>query len=753
MYIDKDITKYIVYYEDSILRAMEKISANQRRIVFTVGQSGELHGVLTDGDFRRWLIAQSDIDLNRPVCEAANADYRFCYEGDPAERVSALLSQRIECIPLVDRQHRLVGVASIRSRDIEIEGHVIGEGAPVFVIAEIGNNHNGDVNLARKLVDQAVWAGADCAKFQMRDLETLYANRGDADDASEDLGSQYVLDLLSRFQLSDDDLFSVFDYCRKRGIIPLCTPWDSRSVDQLEAYGVSAYKIASADLTNHDLLRYVAGKHKPMICSTGMSTEREIRESASLLGRLGAPYALLHCNSTYPAPFRDINLNYLKRLREIGNCPVGYSGHERGTSVAVAAVAFGAKVIEKHFTLDKKMEGNDHKVSLLPDEFREMVQGIREVEVSLGTADGRRVSQGELINRETLAKSLMVNRNVSQGELITADMLDVRSPGKGLAPYRKNDLVGRPARRDLKAGDFLYPADCGDGRTEPREYEFRRPFGVPVRYHDVQGILSMSNFDLLEFHLSYKDLEVDVGTVFTEPLACGLVVHSPELFSGDHILDLCAENADYRARSISELSRVTAVTRQLKKYFPSTERPMIVVNVGGFTHDAFLPEPERARLYEIVAQSLASIDGEGIEFIIQTMPPFPWHFGGQRFHNLFVGADEIVAFCVEHKTRICLDVSHSKLACNHYGWSFRNFIRAVAPHTGHLHIADAGGSDGEGLQIGEGEIDFADLTEGLDVGASAASFIPEIWQGHKNGGEGFWFALDRLEKWMGRARN
>jgi N-acetylneuraminate synthase len=174
----------------------------------------------------------------------------------------------------------------------------------------------------------------------------------------------------------------------------------------LEAYGMAGYKVASADFTNHDLLTAMARTAKPLIASTGMSSEAEIIASVALLRQEGASFALLHCNSTYPAPYKDVNLAYMNRLKELGDCPVGYSGHERGWFVPVAAIALGASVIEKHFTVDRAMEGNDHRVSLLPDELRAMVEAIRATEQSMGTAAEREVTQGEMMNREVLAKSL-----------------------------------------------------------------------------------------------------------------------------------------------------------------------------------------------------------------------------------------------------------------------------------------------------------------------------------------------------------
>lgn len=748
MIIDKNLAPYIVFAEDTILNALQKISDNKSRIIFAVSESGKLEGVLTDGDFRRWIVGQNNIDLNQPVGRITNKSYVWFHHDEDHVKIRAAFSDRIDAIPLVDQHGHMVAIARRHMDGVRIGDFVIGAESPVFVIAEIGNNHNGSLELAFKLIDAAAEAGANCAKFQMRQMASLYRNAGDSRDASADLGAQYTLDLLARFQLDNESLFKAFDYCRGRALLPLCTPWDAESVQQLERYGMLAYKVASADLTNHDLLMALARTGKPIICSTGMSTEREIAEAVTLLKGKDAPYVLMHCNSTYPTPFKDINLKYMDRLGEIGDCIVGYSGHERGFSVVLAAVSRGAKMIEKHFSLDRNMEGNDHRVSLLPDEFATMVQGIRQVEQALGSDRERRISQGEMMNREVLGKSVMINRDVQEGEIISVDMLDVKSPGQGLPPYRKSELIGRPARRNMQRNDFFFPSDVEERRSQPRVYRFGRPFGVPVRYHDIGTIVAKSNFDLLEFHLSYKDLDENVHDYLKQVLPLDFVVHSPELFAGDHIMDLCSDDPEYRRRSIAELARVLDVTRALKRFFTRSSRPLVIINAGGFTLDAPMEAAARGRYYEMIAESLEQLDCDGLEIIPQTMPPFPWHFGGQRYHNLFVSAPDIVEFCERYGYRVCLDVSHSKLACNHYKWSFKEFVEQVGPYAAHLHVVDAEGVDGEGLQIGEGAIDFAALADALRRTAPNASFVPEIWQGHKNGGEGFWTALERLEEWF-----
>ena len=747
MLIKKDIAKYLVFGSESLLKALEKISLNKKHLVFVVSDTGKLLGTFSDGDFRRWITSTKDLQLSKEVRLVMKTNIIALKVNDSRELIEASFNEAkgIDLIPLVDDYDRVVAVAIKREKGIVIGKHTITDQSRAYIIAEIGNNHNGDIRLAKHLIDLAIDAGADCVKFQMRHMASLYKN-GENKDDSADLGAQYTIDLLNKFQLNTKELLEVFDYCKAKGLSPLCTPWDLTSLKILEEYGMEAYKIASADMTNHDLLSALIATGKPLICSTGMSTEVEVKQTINFFKMKGAEFVLLHCNSTYPTPFKDINLAWLARLKELSGRIVGYSGHERGFEIPIAAIAMGAKVIEKHFTIDREMEGNDHKVSLLPEEFSTMVKLIRNVEEAIGTKEPRQMSQGEMINRESLAKSLIVNRSIRKGELITRDMIEVRSPGQGLQPCYKDELVGKHARRDMDAGEYFFDSDLGREIIEPRNYSFNRPFGIPVRFHDYEKLSSKSNIDFVEFHLSYQDMTMDISQFFEGSQSVGLAIHSPELFASDHILDLANADKAYREHSILQLRNVCDVARSLKHYFPNTECPVIVVNAGGFNKTGFVPKSDRKNLYNKVAQCLSAVDQTGVEIIIQTMPPFPWHFGGQSYHNLFVDPDEIVSFCVQHGYRICFDVSHSMMACNYYKWNIREFTKKVAPYTAHMHIVDALGIDGEGVQIGEGDLDFVSLGEDLSKYAPGVQFIPEIWQGHKNGGEGFWHALEFLEK-------
>ena len=612
-----------------------------------------------------------------------------------------------------------------------------------FVIAEIGNNHNGSFARAIEMIDQAKSMDVDCVKFQMRHIDEVYRKRSLGRDGN-DLGTEYILDLLDRFELSVEEHRKLFEYCQSIGIQYMCTPWDKRSLAVLEEFGVDGYKVASADLTNLPFIDLLTKTNKPLILSTGMSQLDEVKKTVSLLNARHADFALLHCNSTYPAPFQDINLKWMSSLQTI-HPVIGYSGHERGIAVSLAAVSMGAQIIERHFTLDRTMEGPDHAASLTVDEFSQLISGIREIEQALGSGEERVLSQGVMINRENLGKSLVAVSALSKGHVITPEDMVVRSPGQGLSPQYYLDLIGKTLSRDMQAEDFFYHTDLSDERVEPREYQFDRPWGVPVRYHDYSAYDARIDPDFFEFHLSYADMDLTPSDYIKGTSSRDFIVHAPELFAGSHLMDLTTADDAYLEESLRETQRVIDITRALNKYFPSTERPMIVANIGGFSMDDRLSASQVQEHYERFADSLKKLDRTDVEIIPQTMAPYPWHFGGQRYQNLFVKPEEIVKWCDELSLRMCFDISHSCLASNALAIDFYELAEMVAPYTAHLHLGDAKGLNGEGLQVGDGEIDFAKLNKILQRHCPKSPFIPEIWQGHKNDGEGFWIALERLE--------
>ena len=365
-----------------------------------------------------------------------------------------------------------------------------------FFISEIGNNHNGSVINAKKMIDLSIEAGADCVKFQMRDLDSLYRRKSLQKDG-DDLGSEYILDLLRKFEFTSDQHKELFDYCESKKILYMCTPWDHASLDILETFGVKAYKVASADLTNTPLIESLIKTSKPLILSTGMSTEKEIKITVDYLNKNNAKFALLHCNSTYPAPINDINLSWMENLKKIHPI-IGYSGHERGINISMAACALGAQIIERHFTLDRSMEGPDHAASLEFQGLKDLIQGIKEINSALGSNVEKNLSQGQMINKENLSKSLMAAKKISKGETISKNFIKIASPGQGLSPQNYNDLLDKTAIRDIEEEDFFYPSDLNGYIEEPSQYNFIHKWGIPVRFHDFSYFSSKITPDLFE---------------------------------------------------------------------------------------------------------------------------------------------------------------------------------------------------------------------------------------------------------------
>lgn len=617
-------------------------------------------------------------------------------------------------------------------------------GERVFVIAEIGNNHNGCFERAKLMIDQAKEFGADAVKFQMRNLTKVYRERS-IDKDGEDLGSEYIIDLLNKFELTIDEQKELSEYCKSNDILYMCTPWDETSLEVLESFTVPAYKVASADLTNFPLLDSLSKTNKPLILSTGMSTDEEVINTVSFLNKRDVNFALLHCNSTYPAPFHDINLQWMNTLKSYHPL-IGYSGHERGIHITLAAVALGAKIVERHFTLDRDMEGPDHSASLEYDDFEELIFGIRSIQEAYGKGGKRRLSQGEMINRENLSKSLVSSKPLKKNHIITTKDISILSPGQGLSPQKMDDLIGKKLKRDMDKEDFFFESDLHDKHTKSKKYKFNLKWGIPVRYHDYKKFRPKSNYDLVEFHLSYSDMDLNLSDYLEVDNDIDFVVHAPEMFKDSKLMDLASLHKPDLDFSIKETQKVINITRELKKYFPKTKKPLIVANIGGFSMDNNFNSIEKENAYKQFSKSLRTLDLDGVELIPQNMAPFPWHFGGQRFQNLFVHPEEIINQCEKLEIRICLDISHTLMMCNEFKYDFYDVVNSLAPYTAHLHIGDAEGVNGEGLQIDKGEIDFIRLQKILLRKSRNASFIPEIWQGHKDDGADFWIALNKLEE-------
>lgn len=343
---------------------------------------------------------------------------------------------------------------------VKIGTRYVGPGEPVFIIAEVGINHNGSLETAKKLIDAAKDAGADAVKFQKRTTEEILTKAGlDKPYTSPHAFAPTYGEHRKKLEFSEAEYRELKDYATKKRILFFASIWDKTSADFMEGFDTDAFKIPSADVINTPLLEYVAKKNRPVLLSTGMNTLEEIDDAVHAVLDSNQRLIIFHCLSLYPSPEEKIDLRFMDELkRRYHPLPVGYSGHEMDTLPTIAAVSRGACIVERHLTLDKTMKGSDHAASLEPHQFKDLVDSIRRVEKILGSSE--KILYDELKPlREKLAKSVVACTAIARGAVITADMLAVKGPGNGIKPSRMGELVGRVAQTDIEE-DTHIPTDA-----------------------------------------------------------------------------------------------------------------------------------------------------------------------------------------------------------------------------------------------------------------------------------------------------
>lgn len=334
----------------------------------------------------------------------------------------------------------------------------------VLIIAEAGVNHNGSLELAKQLIDKAVDAGVDIIKFQTFKSEKLVSKAAkQAEYQQRNIGKkdEGQLAMLKKLELSQADHEELIAYCNEKGIRFFSTAFDLDSIDYLHSLNMGLWKIPSGEITNYPYLRKIAQYKEPVILSTGMCELTDIEAALNVLLEFGVKkeqITILHCNTEYPTPFADVNLRAMLKIGDKFGVKIGYSDHTKGIEVPIAAVALGATVIEKHFTLDKNMEGPDHKASLEPDELKAMVSAIRNIEQALGSGH-KTISESERKNIEIARKSIVAARPIEAGELLTEENLTIKRPGNGISPMRWNEVVGTRAVQSFNEEDPIQLAE------------------------------------------------------------------------------------------------------------------------------------------------------------------------------------------------------------------------------------------------------------------------------------------------------
>jgi len=608
----------------------------------------------------------------------------------------------------------------------------------IYIIAEIGINHNGSLETAIELMKAAKVAGVDAVKFQKRHLESVYSKNILDDANSSEWSFEYLIPLLREMELSDDEYRTIREKCNEMELDLIVTPFDEVSAEFVAGLGVSAFKIASADMTNIPLIKKCNDFKLPLLISTGMWKDEDIKKCSEIYKVDKINYSFLLAQSTYPASYETLNLDYLNKLKEY-NPIIGYSGHERGTFIPVAAVAMGCSIIEKHITFDINAKGPDHKASMLPEEWKEMVYQIRMLEKAMGSV--KHVNQAEIQNKEAFAKSAVPIRDLPVGHvLIKADII-YKAPGKGIFSHEIFDYIGKVLKKPIPKDHYIGKTDFEDITyiSDWEEFSFSKRWGIKCRFHDYDEYKTL-NSPCVEFHCSQTDLDIDFKPDLSQS---ELIVHAPEIFDRQ-LVDICSDDPVIVEQSLDILQRSIDKTIEISKYFP-IKKPKLVMHLGGM----FLNTRDLVNTSILTERAIENFkklkfDYDLIDILPENLPPRPWYLGGEWFQHGFMLSKDLIQFCNYFNLGMTYDICHASLYCNEFDIDLAEYTKEIMPIVRHIHISDAYGNNGEGVQIGEGSIDFDRVLK--EVKNYEFTWVPEIWSGHLHQGTGTYKCMNILSE-------
>lgn len=740
---------YLCNKEKSFIDVISNIKFINGFPLTVINNDKSLYGVISTGDITRFLEGKRSLPLDMISAEdLANQNPIIGHVLDPYETIENYFTNKlVRSIPIINNKREVCKIVTNEKPFLTIGKNKVGSEFAPFILAEIGVNHNGDINEAFFLIKEAAKQKCNGVKFQYRS-KNLY-NQNDIN--SYDLGTQYIISEIQRTHLSLNKLLDCFNLAKELELEFVLTPFDEIALNEILDSKIipSAIKIASCDLSNEPLIYECCKTGYPIILSTGMSFEREIAKTSNFMKRQMVGHAFLHCNSTYPAPAEDINLNYIRRLKEITKTVVGYSSHDGNIIIPAASILQGADIIEFHITRSKEEKGTDHRASIEVSELGKFIDNCNLLYLAKGNDNPRKPSQGEISNRYTLGKSYALKNDYKANQIIEEKDLILVSPGHGFSIDRKFELIGKKLRNSKKKRSLLIQSDI-ESEVNFNKNELKTVIkslkelgyltGIPVRYHDAKKLYQIFETEMLEFHMSHRDLTLDPH----EYLDCDLqevflIVHAVEQFEDGFIFDLCSSDEKIIQRSLNEVDKLIRHIESMRNLFKQVDKIPIVLNPGGFTENAFLNETESIKKIEKCAKNLKILINkyDRYEFLPQTMPPYPWHQGGRSFHNLLTNKKLVKVFLDNIDVNLCFDVSHSFLSCQLFGEYLEDHARLFSDKYKHIHLSDAQGTNAEGLEIGEGCIDFSKIHFELKRQRKDYYLIPEIWQGHLNNGEKF----------------
>lgn len=604
---------------------------------------------------------------------------------------------------------------------------------PVKIIAEIGINHDGVYDRAESLVREAAAAGVWAVKFQYRNLDNAYA------DGASEIGDEILSHEIEKTYLEPALIVKLshlaHDLGMKVGISYFDAPDMHDFVEEADVFDF--HKVPSAELSSTSLIDAMLATGNDVFISTGAHTEKEVEEALSRIANHN--WLPFHCISNYPTALQNAQLGYITHMQQRWARDVGFSSHDDNWEVCLLAMQLGASVIERHITLDKQAQGLDHSTSSTPDEFLKLCSFAANMDAIMAGNAERSPNQGELMNRQNLGRSFHAGHDIAKGDIIRLDDLVYRSPNVGLGGKAMAGFVGKPALHHLCAGaplsesDFVTPELLSDAALA---FAQKKNVSLPVRLHDMNMVKQQFPLNAFEFHLSFNEVRSDLSVKDIDP-DCRYSIHLPDYVSSTQLMDPFSGDANQSAASMDLIKRTASFANALQDL---TGNKVPVVGSFSVIHD------DLDLFFDSHADLIRKFQNDGVDIMPQWLPPIAWYFGGSVRLNAMNNLADMEQI-KRHDLMICMDVCHLIMGRNYFGFDASDVIERLSANVGHVHIADAAGIDGEGLQFGDGEHENLDLLRrSLDFDCIK---VIEVWQGHLDRGAGFRKSLQRFYEVFG----
>ena len=594
-----------------------------------------------------------------------------------------------------------------------------------YLIAEIGINHNGNFEVAQHLIKSAFDSGANAIKFQYRNLTRAYGA------TSNEIGDEILKIEITKNSLKVEEIIDLYRYAKSFNLDVGISFFDVFDIKDFNSFidQFDFFKIPSVELTNLNLIESFYKYNKPILISTGAHSENEIERVFKQITYEN--WIPMHCVSNYPVSEINSKLGYINYMQKTWNRSIGYSSHDENWEICILAFSLGAKVIERHITLDKNQFGLDHSTSSTPEEFKKLANIMANVDEILSGNSKREINQGELINLQNLSKSFFAKRPINSGEHFNLVDFEYKHPRVGLSKADVQTLVGKKLVQFCKQGAALTEAHFRSPTQIPSdliELCNKKKISLPIRLHDYEEIQDKFKIENYELHLSSADV-MKLEKFKKLSNRHSFTIHLPDYQDSTRLLNPFTDEYKNKKESINIIRKVKDFASKLSE----VQNDKVTVVASFSPRDGFLHN-----FYENCQGLQLEFAESGLDIAFQWLPPFAWYFGGSVKLNAFNKLSD-VGYILQNNLNICLDTSHLLMSAKYFEYDPSLVLKLLQNQILHFHLADATGIDGEGVHLGQGDVENQDFLH--EVLGYPQRKVLEVWQGHLNLYQGFFDAI------------